>query len=120
MSATKYTIPQQSLNLLRQCLNLSGWAKTPVEFYTAGRLLSELPELNLDWVKSEVEVSILSREDRLSYSQFNRDFCSLMVEINLTIKEVSLIRACLEANLSRLSPDKYTHELCKVFSVGTE
>jgi hypothetical protein len=102
--------------LLIQCLNSTGWAKTPVEVYNAGRLLSGvIPEVDVSWIKSDVELATVSVEDKRAYQAHDKAFASKIVEFPLTDKDRDMVRKCLEATAVRLPPNKYSAALLQAF-----
>jgi hypothetical protein len=115
MPEQTYKMPRQSLNLLRQILNLSGWAKTVTEFYLAGKLLSELPEVDLSWVLTTDDIARLPRDERAAYVLKDKNYGKEQIEFTLDDKGRELIRKALEANFNRLSPDIFTWTLFNCF-----
>lgn len=112
----KITISGQSLNLLRQLLNLPGWCKTPGEVWCAGNLLvNVLPEFDLSWVKKPEEVAALSAANAVEYKAKDNQHATAQHAFELDEKSRDLVRTCLEKHAESVRPDRYIFELYTAF-----
>jgi len=111
----KYELTQQALIFLRSCLAVTGWVKTTMDMFNAGRLLTQLPEPDVSWIRSDADLLTLSAAERADYVAFDRDFAAKIVTFELTDKDRDLVRECLKSSISRIPPGKFTYELFKTF-----
>lgn len=114
--SNKIVIPGQSLNLLRQMLNVSGWCKTPTDVWRAGNLLVNiLPEFDVSWVKTPAELAAMTDGGREAYKKFDNEQAAAMITFEVDDKSKELVRQCLEKLSGQVVPDKYIFRLYDVF-----
>lgn len=116
----KLSLPQQSVNILRSFLVISGWAASPAHVFSAGKLVVEiLPEPDLSWLKSKEEVGNMSLEERKAYFEKDKAFCDLPVEFDLSEQHREAIRACLSKFVPNLPIGIYTCRLLETFGLSS-
>lgn len=101
------TLPQHSLNLLQQVLSVPGWASTPQDVYSAGKLLVEvLPEL-------EPRPTEPSQVAELTW-------CDKVRTFSITEKQRATIVKCLTATAKDLPITRFGHsaKLLEAFGLG--
>jgi hypothetical protein len=99
----KISLPQNSVNLLAQCLALAGWAEGPADIYLAGRLLaSDLPELPPQ-PKDEADLK--------QWADARREF-------DITEKERAVIVRCLNKTAKHLPIDRNGHSAALLAALG--
>ncbi len=125
---TPYLVTQQALNAIRQFVNAQGWPTSLSEAYDGNRLITKhLPELDpIDWVKTEAEVALLKAEDRVAYQARDQAWSAKTVELNLTPKQVVIIKRAFTygiielAKAKRLGPNPAFNEICDVFAIDPQ
>lgn len=119
----KITLPQNSLNLLRNFLAQPGWARTTKDIYLGGKLLAEtLPELDISWVRNDKELAAMASEEREAYRAIDREFCDKPCEIEISDGERDVVRKCMEKLTEGgvVPPGKYTFRLFDIFGFKPE
>ncbi len=113
------TITQQSVNLMRQIVNATGWAKTVEDIYVGGVLLADiLPELDpIDWLKSPQEVAAMTDDERKRYIAKDKKWTSKICSFTLTGRQVKAFKLAFETLVAKgdLGPNTYLTELIKTF-----
>jgi len=99
----KISIPQNSVNLLAQCLALAGWADSPADIYRAGHLLaSGLPELP---AQPEAEADL-------------KEWAAAVREFEITEKERAVIVRCLTKTAKHLPINRDGHSTALLAAFG--
>lgn len=119
----KITIPQQSLNLLRQYLAQPGWAKSNKLIYLGGQLEARtLPDVDTTWVLSEQQIEAMTIEGRKGYREQDKAWCASPVEIELSESERETIKICLQklTEAGTFGPNKWNFPLFEAFGFKPE
>ncbi len=112
----KLTLPNQSINVLRQLLGIPGVSKTAQEIYQDGELLCVvIPEPDTKWVLSYEEKMKLSVVVLKEYVARDEAFAAAEVEIEVTEKQRDRIKAVLSLapTLSGIPQSKFLFRLYK-------
>lgn len=123
-NAKIYKLTQQSLNLMRQILGSTGWAKTVQDIYIGGQLLSDdgsgLPELaSIEWVKTDVQIRAMTALQRAAYQKKDEEWASKEVEFAMTPKQVESFSKAFThfCEQGLLGPNRYLNEIIGVFGL---
>lgn len=114
----KITLPQQSLNLLRQLLSEPGWCKTTKDLYLGGRLLAEtLPEVDTSWIKFPQELAMMTSAARAAYFAEDKAWSAQPVEFEISDSERDAIRCCIEklTESGVFKPSRFAFKLIEQF-----
>lgn len=112
------TLPQNSINLLRNCLGMLGWATEIKYIHFGGQLLAEtIPEADMSEILSSQEIAQLSSIERKRYLSIDKEFCERTVTITISESERDTIKACLLwcATKGTIPPGKWSHKLIGKF-----
>ncbi len=117
-------ITQQALNLVKQILAATGWAKSITEIYLGGQLLADgLPTIDpVDWVKPDVEVRAMTKAQRATYQKRDEEWATKSVALELTPKQIEVIKTAFTHFVSTgaLGPNTYLSEIIRVFGFKVE
>lgn len=116
-----FTITQQGVNLLRQVVASTGWAKSIDANYLGGQILADvLPTLDsTDWVKTPAEVNAMTKAQRAAYTKRDEEWGAKPVEIRLTSKQQDVIKQAFEhvASQGALGPHAALNELFRALKL---
>lgn len=118
------TLTQQALNVVRQLLNSQGWAKGVQDIYIGGQLLSEtLPSLDVSWVKTDKEISLMTDVERKLYVEQDKAWGEKPVALHLSANELDAVKRAYLHNIAelvkagKLGPHPVLFEIAKAVGV---